>query len=292
MWAADLCPAGTKPWLGLYLIFVVVPWPNRLSQPTERLPALGGQRAGSHLLELGSRVAAVRPEPGGLCPALCTVSGLQVSKLWLLSLPSISRKTAKDCTYGIAAVTVTVAWKKIFSFYVTNVVAGSSKINHTNDDLTRRGQTAGLFDTLLSSGTGPASIAINSHRSKSETFEWNPMCQLLQMSSYREFMGLFSPANTHTVQCGSFTHAWKWYSSCYREAVRAPCARTVERCGCLLYPRVQSTIAGSKRNLRSKTWSAAKVPQDYGAALFFSYDRAWWQASCSVPAMFHNLRAS
>lgn len=107
--AADLCQAGTKPEFGLYLIVVVVLWPNRLSQPAERLPALGGQRAGSHLLELGSGVAADRPESGGLCPALCTVSGLQV----FLPLPAISRKTAKGCTCGVATVTATaVAWKK------------------------------------------------------------------------------------------------------------------------------------------------------------------------------------
>lgn len=121
MCAADLCPAGTKPGLGLYLIFVLVPWPNRLSQPTERLPALGGQRAGSHLLELGSGVAAVRPEPGGLCPALCTVSGLQVSKLWLLSLPAISRKTAKGCTCGIATVTATAQLERKYFHSVLSV---------------------------------------------------------------------------------------------------------------------------------------------------------------------------
>lgn len=121
MCAADLCPAGTKPGLGLYLIFVLVPWPNRLSQPTKRLPALGGQRAGSHLLELGSGVAAVRPEPGGLCPALCTVSGLQVSKLWLLSLPAISRKTAKGCTCGIATVTATAQLERKYFHSVLSV---------------------------------------------------------------------------------------------------------------------------------------------------------------------------
>lgn len=105
MCAADLCPAGTKPGLGLYLSFVVVPCLNRLSQPAERLPAFGGQRAGSHLLELGAGDAAVRPEPGGVCPALCTVPGLQVSKLWLLSLPTVSSKTVKGCMCFISTVT-------------------------------------------------------------------------------------------------------------------------------------------------------------------------------------------
>lgn len=161
MCAADWCPAGTKPGLGLYLIFVVVPCPNRLSQPTERLPALGGQRAGSHLLELGSGDAAVRPEPGGVCPALCTVSGLQVSTLWLLSLPAVSRKTAKGCVCLIATVTATGSF-----FFAISVVAGSSEISHTNDPLTGGAHTAGLFDALLFPGTSPASMTSKSHKQK------------------------------------------------------------------------------------------------------------------------------
>lgn len=58
---------------------------NRLPQSTEWFPALWGQRAGSHCLELSSSAAVNGPEPGGLCHTLLTVSGLQVFNLWLFS---------------------------------------------------------------------------------------------------------------------------------------------------------------------------------------------------------------
>lgn len=88
-------------------------------------------------MERGPSVTAVQPDPGGLRPALLTVSGLQVSRLGHLSLLAISRKTAKGC--GVATVTATAVTLKFDS-------AENSQYRgyRTNADLTGRGQTAGV----------------------------------------------------------------------------------------------------------------------------------------------------
>lgn len=90
-------------------------------------------------MERGPSVTAVQPDPGGLRPALLTVSGLQVSRLGHLSLLAISRKTAKGCTCGVATVTATAVTLKFDS-------AENSQYRgyRTNADLTGRGQTAGV----------------------------------------------------------------------------------------------------------------------------------------------------
>lgn len=85
---AQLVPVNTctPVWIWAKLIFrdplllFCSAW-NRLPQSAERLPAVWGQRAGSHRLELSSSAAAARPESGGLRHTLLTVFGLQVSVL-------------------------------------------------------------------------------------------------------------------------------------------------------------------------------------------------------------------
>lgn len=105
----------------------------------------------------------------------------------------------------------------------------------------------------------------------------------------------------HLSQSHSFPHTWKWFSSCCREAIRAPSARTIARCEWLFFSRAQSTVAGSKKAQR-KTWSSEK--KDRSTALSFNYDGVEWQAcrhlvawiktrgGCRVPVMFHSLRVS
>lgn len=71
-------------------------------------------------MERGSSDGAVQPEPGGLRPALLTVSGLQVSRLRLLSLalPQLQLQPLLSSSPPL----------KMFSSYDVNIVAGYSAI--------------------------------------------------------------------------------------------------------------------------------------------------------------------
>lgn len=165
-------PSWYQTWTQLkFYIFVVVLWINRLSQSTERLPALWGQRAGAHLVERGSSDGAVQPEPGRLRPALLTVSGLQVSRLRLLSLPLpqlqlrplLSPPLSKlRCQYR--------GW--LFG-------------DPANDDLTGRGQTAGVWCFIIL-GTGASQAKVKPCEIRCvDSFKWALLGEFMGESMLR-----------------------------------------------------------------------------------------------------------